>query len=115
MSRLQMTRSPFLNFLDLCLTPVSSLKTSLRSDFGRLFIKETDISTKLSQYRVCYEVGEAIYLSSGYNCTLHCSNLKEKAMNLTPNVELDRPLVSDQYRHLDQGKFDLIPKSSPSY
>ena len=46
MLKFQMTRSPFLNLLDLCLIPILSLKTSLRSDFGRLSIKWTDISTK---------------------------------------------------------------------
>ena len=52
MSRFHRTTTSFLNLLDLCLTPVSSLKTSSRSDLGRLLINTTSISAEL--YRVYY-------------------------------------------------------------
>ena len=48
MPRFQQTRASFLNLLDLCLTPVSSLKMSSRSDLGRLLINTTRISAELS-------------------------------------------------------------------
>ncbi|KAI9432358.1 hypothetical protein H4582DRAFT_1996364, partial [Lactarius indigo] len=43
-----LTGAPFLNFLDLHLTPASSLKTSSRSGVGRFSINSTDISTRIS-------------------------------------------------------------------
>ena len=107
MSRFQRTRSPFLNFLDTCLTPVSSLKTSLRSDFGRLFIKWTDISMKI--YRLRYEIQWARYLSSGHNCTWEVvSALLERSLGSMLTANLDCQWAYQPYRRFDQGWFDSV-------
>ena len=107
MSRFQRTRSPFLNFLDTCLTPVSSLKTSLRSDFGRLFIKWTDISMKI--YGLRYEIQWARYLSSGHNCTWEVvSALLERSLGSMLTANLDCQWAYQPYRRFDQGWFDSV-------
>jgi hypothetical protein len=72
--------------MDLYLTPAQSLKTSSRTDVGRLLIKSTDIST--GRYRVCSEmIIDFVYLSSKYICSV-CERCQWSAYCSNDNVDL---------------------------